>query len=334
MRHTPKLAAVAIAILASVACKSVVTGNEGNFRFSYLADEAFLDFNKAIAVGAKLDVNVTQVGDDQPVGLTDAAAEDPAVFGTEITGANIVTITGLAEGNTELQVKGTNTSGEEQTDSVNLRVLVPDIHRMRHSCQNFNGVEATDYAYLTGQSVYVPFDFEANANSGTEPVIGYGYYPIQIDGPATLDASFQGSQYMRIDMGAPGSVTFTSDIDASTLDLTIVDEADIDGVLQPIAFVLEDIDVGDVNPFYVLPSAAGMPICQADVTLAVASTTPDICDVRLANSLAGNGSDQGKEFGWFEIEGVAAGMCEYTVTYPTGADGAGATQAFTYEIQP
>jgi len=336
MRTAAQLAAVLTTVALSTACTSTVTGNEGNFRFSYVADEAFLDFNKPIAVGASLDVSVTAVGDDAPVVLSDARVADDTVLSATLAGGNVVTVTGLADGNTELEVKGAAAGQEDLSDSVNLRARVPDIHKLWHTCQNFNGVDASDYAYLAGQPVYIPFDFEVTVASGTEPVIGYGYYPVSSSSPeAVLDTTHQGSQYMRYELGGAGDVTLTSDIDGTTLPFKIITPAEIDGALQPIAFVLEDIDVGDRNPFYVLPSAAGRPVCQADITVEVASTSPSLCTVSLlADNAAGEASDAGKEYGWFQIEGLAAGMCTYTVTYPDGNAGAGATAEFSYEIQP
>jgi hypothetical protein len=44
------------ALLLTVACQSTLTGNEGNFQFSYDADDWITDFNKPIAVGAYLDI--------------------------------------------------------------------------------------------------------------------------------------------------------------------------------------------------------------------------------------------------------------------------------------
>jgi hypothetical protein len=329
-RSVIQLSVVAATLVAAVACRSVTTGNEGNFRFSYVADERIFDFNKPIAVGASLDMDVTSSGDDSPIELESVESSDTAVMEAELNGGNSLTVTATGDGNVLISVKGTGPEGEA-TDSINLNARVPEVHKLGHTCQNFNGIDATEYAYLVDQPVYVPFEFEM---SNGQPVIGYGYYPISIDAGAMLDESHQGSQYMRLDLDALGLTTITSDIDGTTLQLNVIEHGDIDGVLQPFAFVLEDIDVGDVNPFYVLPSAGGRPVCQADTVIEVASITPDICDVRLANSLAGDTSDQGKEFGWFEVEGIAAGLCEYTVTYPNENGGAGATETFAYDIEP
>jgi hypothetical protein len=109
-----------------------------------------------------------------------------------------------------------------------------------------------------------------------------------------------------------------------------VTASSIDGAAEPTAYVAEDIDVGDTNAFYVLPSVGGVPICQADIPKVVTSDTPTICDVRDA----GAADENVHEYGWFEIEGIAAGPCVYTVTFPDGNAGTGASAQFTYEIQP
>jgi hypothetical protein len=122
-------------------------------------------------------------------------------------------------------------------------------------------------------------------------------------------------------------------IDETTLDLEIVAEAQIDGVVEPIAVVIEDIDVGDTNPFYVLPSVGGVPVCQANAIKTVESATPDICTIRERAAPEGT-SDADFEYGWFDVTGESQGTCEYVVTYPNGNDGAGVSETFTFEIEP
>lgn len=322
MNTITRLAVVASVVTALAACESRVTGNEGNFQFSYQSDDRIFDFNKPIAVGAFLDIDVEDAGDQAPIQLDGASTDDPALEVVEVSG-NTVTVQGTAEGNVLLEVTGARDGGEKLTDSVNLLARIPDLHNLRHTC----GADGM-VAYRAGTQPYVPFDFEMENG---QPVIGYGYYPVTLSA-GSVDMSHLGHQYMRIDLEgiAAGSHTLTSDLDGTALDMTIVEEAAIDGVAEPIAFVLEDIDVGDRNPFYVLPMVGDRTVCQAVVDMTVTSNTPDICAVRNANSIAGESTDAGKETGWFEIEGVAEGTCEYTVTYP----GSGASQVFTYPIEP
>lgn len=318
---------VPAALLLVTGCESVVTGNEGNFRFEYDADDRVFDFNKPVAVGARLDLRVIDAGDDAPIELVDASTDDPAVLDVVSFEGNGFTLEGTGDGEVLITVKGAREGGEELSDSVNMLARVPDVHRLSHTC----GADGST-AYLANQPIYVPFEFE---RSNGQPVIGYGYYPVQSSSPeVTLDSTWQDAQWMRFDLGAAGAATITSDIDGTVLNLAVIDEAAIDGAAQPIAFVLEDIDVGDTNPFYVLPTAGGDTVCQALATYEVTSLTPDLCDVRAIATFAAPNSTEGKESGWFEIEGIAAGTCRYTVRYPLGAAGVGASTDFEYPIQP
>lgn len=321
MTHT-KLAGAASAILMLAACDSTLTGNEGNLVFSYDADDNVFDFNKPIAIGAKLDLKVAEAGTLASVELEAATSSDEGILAIDSFGGDILTLAGLGDGNVLIDVETT----DGVTDSVNMNARAPEVLVLGHTCDVDGG------AYLVGDQVYVPFEMEM---TNGQPVIGYGYYPLAISDETLLtrDAEYNGQQFMRFDVLAAGTVTLTSEIDATTLDLTLAEEGAIDGVTEPIAFVLEDIDVGDTNPFYVRPSVGGTTMCQSTATVEVASLTPTICDVRGIGSDVAAG-DARYEHGWFEIEGIAEGTCEYTVTYPNGAAGAGASGQFSYPIQP
>ncbi len=327
---TRLLAPLALAGLmtVTVGCRSRITGNEGNFQFSYVADERVNDFNKPIAIGASLDIEVTDVGQLRPVTLSAAESDDTAVLEvTSFEGSN-VTVHGVADGEPLLSVTGTTASGEELSDSVNLLVRAPEVLRLAHTCSTTGTA-----AYITSQRVYVPFEME-RANG--QPIIGYGLYPATPSDAAalTLDAAASNQQFMAFDTGAAAAtLTLDSDIDDTSLAVQLVDQGAIDGVEEPIAFVLEDIDVGDVNAFYVRPTTGGTTICQADIDKTVQSDTPAVCDVRVRGE-AEEGGDAVHEFGWFEIEGVAAGTCSYTVTFPGGSGGGGTSAQFSYPIQP
>lgn len=323
MTHT-KLALAAVSILALAACDSTLTGNEGNLTFSYDADDDVFDFNKPIAVGASLDVRVAEVGTGTPATVTAASSDDELIIEVSDFAADTITLTGTGDGNMLLSVEA-DTSDGAVSDSVNMNAAVPEVLLLNHSCGTDGGV------YLTGDQVYVPFEMEM---SNGQAVIGYGYYPVTSSDEAIVkrDTEWNGQQWMRYDAVAPGSATIDSNIDDTSLAFTVADEASIDGVAEPIAFVLEDIDVGDVNPFYVLPTVGGTTVCQATATMSVASDTTTICDVRSTSEDVAAGEAE-YEHGWFEIEGLATGTCQYTVTYPNGASGAGTSMQFSYEIQ-
>lgn len=307
-----------------VACSSAVTGNEGNFVFSYAADDNVLDFNKPVAVGARLDLMVTEVGTRKPVSLTDASTDDPAVMEVVEFGGSQLTIEGVGEGNVLVEVAGTTPAGDELTDSVNMNAAIPQVHKLIHTCDRL----ADTAAYLTDNDVVMEFEF---LKENGQNLIGYGYYPITLTGNALeLDAEASGQLWMQLVIGpTPGTVQMVSDIDGTKRTLEVVAPGSIDGVREPVDFVWEDIDVGDTNAFYVLPTVGELVVCQAQTPMEVESLTPEICSVKDTGQTNDN-----SEWGWFDVTGVAAGTCEFQVTYPAGNGGAGASATFTYPIEP
>lgn len=325
MTRTTALAALA---LLGTGCLSTLTGNEGNFQFSYDADDRVLDFNKPIAVGAFLDLEVRDVGARQPVSLTSAAFDDPSVLTVSSFADHRVTVQGVSSGQALLEVAGTTSAGTALTDSVNLLARVPEVMKLWHTC-----TDADTAGYLVNSRAWVPFDLEM-ANS--QPVIGYGYYPVTTSDPVLgLNETDSFASHLALDVGAtPGSPTLTSDIDGTTLTMRVFSADQIDGVVEPIGFVWEDIDAGDSNSFYVLPSVKGQPICQANTAKTVTSLTEDICTVSDGQLPQNNAPAQLYEYGWFQVTGVAEGTCRFEVTYPAGNDGLGASGEFEVEIEP
>ena len=321
-----RLAFTTVLILAMAACESRLTGNEGNFQFSYDADDRVLDFNKPIAVGARLDIDVNDVGARRPVSLTSANMDDTTVLNVSSFNGQTVTVEGMGDGQALLTVAGTTSSGAALTDSINLLSRVPEVHRMWHTC-----TEEALGGYLADTNAWVGFDLEM-ANS--QPVIGYGYYPITPSSPELEVLENTSQSHMWIGVGSNAAThTITSNIDDTTLDMAIVTPGQIDGVVEPVVFFIEAVEVGETNSAYVLPSVGGMPVCQANLEKTVATDTPDACTVNDRRPLNTETGDQ-FEFGWFEIVGLNPGMCRFTVTYPAGNEGAGASAEFEVTIEP
>ncbi len=315
-----------LALAVAAGCQSRLTGNEGNLVFSYPADDDVVDFNKPVAVNAFLDLQVWEVGTNLQVTVDEASFDDPAVLEVMSVSGQTVTIHGEGDGAALLSVEVTTRDDEPLTDSVNMLARAPEVHRLGHTCAT--GGTA---AYLVSNHVYVPYEFEmANGQS----VIGYGWYPVEAQADAvSLDDDDSGQQFMAFDVGtAAATETLVSGVDGTAITMEIVEPASLDGVEEPIAWVVEDIDVGDVNAFYVRPTVGGVTVCQADTDKTVVSDTPAICDVR--DRPQGVEGGAAYEYGWFEIEGVAEGTCRYTVTFPAGGGGAGASAQFSWEIEP
>ncbi len=314
---------IALSALTAIGCQSTLTGNEGNFTFSYWADDWVNDFNKPIAVGASLDLEVRGVGTNTAVDLTSATYDDPAVLDVTSFDGKDITVLGMGVGLALLEVEGT-LDGESLTDSVNMQSKVPEVLVLAHTCTGANAG-----AYLVDHDVVVAFEMEM---SNSQPVIGYGYYPVELAATsATVNTASESQIWISVSTGDTAeTVTMSSTIDDTTLSLEIAAEGQIDGVQEPIAFVIEDIDVGDVNAFYTRPMIGELVVCQSDVVMEVVSDTPGTCAIH-EHDPDGDGEH---ETGWFAVEGVAEGTCQYTVTYPGGAEGVGVSEQFSYTIEP
>lgn len=311
-------------LLFAAGCTSRLTGNEGNLVFSYVSDDDVTNFNKPVAVGARLDLSVAEVGTNLPVTVTAASFDDASILDVADFSGATVTVSGEGDGGALLSVEATTVGGEATSDSVNMLAATPEVLVLAHTCT----AEETA-VYLAEQRVWVPFEMRM---SNGQPVIGYGYYPVTVEGKAlAVDGSAKDQQYMAVDTAATeGSVVLRSDLDDETLTVEVRADTAIDGVEEPIPFVLDDIDAGDTNAFYVRAMVGDLVVCQGDTQKTVESLTPDICEVRDSNPT----DTPDHEYGWFEIEGVAAGTCEYTVTFVEGAGGEGVSETFTYPIEP
>lgn len=326
MKRAITLIAVVCAALGA-GCRTRLTGNEGNLVFSYWSDDDVTNFNKPIAVGAWLDLKVAKVGGGR-VEVAAASFDDAAILDVAGTSGNLITVMGVGDGGALLQVDAVTPDGEALHDSVNLLARTPEVIKLGHTCTLDERA-----AYLVDQEVWLSYEMEM-ANG--QPVIGYGYYPLSFDaqGPS-LDADASGSWWVTVQTGSQtGAAALRSEIGDAERVLEIRRPWDVDGVQEPIAGVVEDIDVGDVNPFYVRPMVGDLVVCQGDLRKEVTPLTPEICDVRDAEAPSDADEAARAEHGWFEIEGVAEGTCEYEVRFPDAAGGLGVAGVFSYAIEP
>lgn len=310
----------------AVGCTSTTTGNEGNLDFSYTADDQVTNFNKPVAVGAKLELRVQETGTRREVEVTDAMSDDNGVLEVDTFSSDRVIVVGKGDGNALIEVSAEVPSGEVVSDSVNMLAAVPEVLKLRHSCTT--GEMEAKY-FVDTDNVLIGYDME---KSNGQPVIGYGYFPIETSGEAelTLNESSTDQAHFHFDVGTmPGMSMIASTIDESTLEFEVVTVADVDGIEGNPANDLR-LHVDETEFFHVWPTVTDVRVCQSEATMTAETSTPDICAV----SAVEPPSDQGSLdiTGWVKVEGKAFGTCEFTVTYPDGADGAGVTSDFTAEV--
>ncbi len=318
------LSALVATFALAAACQSRLTGNEGNLEFLYPADDNIADFNKPIAVGARLDLRARAVGTLLPVAVKSASSDDANVLQVVSTSGDSLTVEGVSAGGALISVEATKANGEAVSDSVNMLARVPEVLKMRHFCT----VDPTA-RYLVGQDVLVPFDME---RTNGQPVIGYGYHPITITPAAglTLDTATKDQAHFRLKTAATKqTVTMASTIDSRQIQLELVEQGDIDGALlaEPVGMAR----VGHSVFFLVRPSVAGKVVCQARADVEVTTKTPDVCTVGALQTARTNDSPT-TTWGWVEVKGKAVGKCNFEVKYLLGAAGAGSATDLTVDV--
>lgn len=328
MKTTAQVLTLASAMALATGCYSSTTGNEGNLEFRYTTTDSVGNFNKPLAVGAKLELRVYDAGtSNAEATIEEVSSSDPSILEVSKGGGNTIIVEAVGDGSARVEVTAT-VNGASETDSIDMLGRVPEVLTAYHLCREQS--DRTGY-YLTGQEAFVPFDMKL---SDGQDVIGYGYYPVSFDPDAaiTVDSDSTDQDFIRLELGdEAGEVTMSSDIDDTTLTFQLVAEADIDGAELADPGVAE---VGQTELFQLLPTTAGNPICQARATFDVTSDTPEVCDVRplAAGEEADAIESLSREVNWIEVEGKAAGECAFTATYPEGNGGMGASASLTVNV--
>lgn len=312
-------------------CDASITGEQGNLEFRYMTDDGVSDFNKAIAVGAKLDLRVYKAGTgaSRDVTIKEAVSESSDTLAVSNTSGNAFTVEGVAAGTARLSVKATDQSGVTLDDSVTMRAAVPEVLKLKHLC---GGDDQARRLYMAGKPAYVMFDMEL---SDGQPVVGYGYYPVKATPEAafTVKTDSRDQQFLQVTMGAEaGEAEITSTIDAAKLPLTIVTEGQIDGAKLDSA---DAVGVGKTALLTFSPTVGGEGVCQAQITYEVTSSTPEICTVKAITSEDVDEEVQAllRKYSWFEVSGVAVGDCKLSLTMPNAAAGAGHTAELSVSVQ-
>ena len=312
-----------LSILVVSGCESSITGNAGQLRFAYDSNEDVFNFNKPIAVGATLDLRVTDFSDQRDAFVIAASTKDPEVIQVADFTGNTVTLIGSGDGNTLVKVSANDHMGIERDDSVNMMAREVEVLRMEHTC-----TDDLEGHYLTGHRVRVPFELELNDGN---PLIGDGFYPVTDEpaGQITIDRTVREQEWMIIDTGnQAGVVSLRSDVDATRLDLAIVPPEAIDGASLPFG-APSSVRRGGSVLLWVLPTANGRPICQGITERSVETLTPEICTVRDAAGAAEDSNDGRHESGWIELRGHQNGTCQYRVRYPAS----GASADFMVQVR-
>ena len=318
LKQRGALAAVTISSLCCAHCgliESTTTGELGNLSFSYDAKDELFNFNKPIALGAKLRITVRDAGGAPGTGadVKSAATNNPSVAKVVSFEDSDVIVEGLADGEFALEVSAeVGFPAESKEDRVSMLVREPEVLKIGHACKSFGANKAY---YLVGHHIELTFEMEL---ADGQDVIGYDYYPIELDNPdlATLTRGHEEAKIFKFTLGSrPGDLLISSTVDDTKATIGIVDEAAIDGARMLGA----EKDLGAIGTLRrVRPTVGGEDICSSELDREVSSLTPDICKVTKGDK---------PEYVRFEFEpGSLNETCQFEVTYPGGNGGEGMTQ--------
>ncbi len=298
--------------LAAVApaCETTLSGEEGNFTFSYAADDDPLDTGKPLAAGAKLQLRVAQAGTNRTVEVTQATSDDASVMKVHSFSGNRVIVQGVADGGARLDVRGNVSNGTEQADHITLQVREAKKLVLSHAC-------------ATGETAAYPVDvdaavvYELQLASG-QPVVGYGYWPVTLapeDGLA-LDQTSTSQQFMVFRTGTtPGDVTMTSTIDDAALTLRLVELSAIDGAAFH-RISTRQVKVDGTSVVNVVPTVGDLAVCGALTQVAVTNDSPEVCDVTPTGTAPESEDTPTNSFGWVTVKGKEVGTCAFTISWP------------------
>ncbi len=309
--RTPLVVTLAASFVMS-ACVSRQTGKDGNLEFRYQTDDIFVDFDKPIAVGAKLDLFVHPIDGEEGATVTveTAASDSAATIDVTSHSGNVIYLEAKAAGTAEITVSA-DLPGLQGivSDRVDIRSAVPDVVKAWHLCKK---VDERSGVYLTSQNLWIPFELEGDDG---RPVIGYDYYPVEFEPAESVAVQYghKNQQFIRLKTtDTPQDVAMRSTLNDMELNLKVVTHDAIDGA--ELATPGREITSGSTDIAHVFPTVGGQRVCQAQTSFSVVSTTPAVCDVRNLIEL-GERDDLFRQYGWLEVEGIKAGRCAFEVNY-------------------
>lgn len=317
------VASVALCALGVASgCESLLTGNEGHLLFSYAAVDELSDFNKPIAVGAKLDLTVREAGTRAQVDLVVARSESADVLRVvDFSTKGPIVLEGVADGTARIAVRAKLKSGATVDDSVDMQARKPEVLKLRHVCS-----PDTEAAYFVDTDVLIPFDMELRSGKA---LVGYGLYPVDVEpaAGAVFDAASKDQENFHVHTAAtPGLVTLSSRVDSNTLGMRLVHIGDIDGGALSPASLDDKVPVNAIGSVRVLPTVAGQYVCCPQTPMTVVNDTPEICDVLALGEATCVVS------GFVTVRGKAEGTCSFRASWAAGGAGAGVEATATVPI--
>lgn len=317
-----------ISLITISACIPSAQGVNDNITFSYDAKGG--QFSRAVAIGASLELEVRDNG-NKKLFVREVTIDEPDIFKVVERGESSITLKAIGDGNTMVSVIAQNSSGQTVTDEILMRASKPATIKVTHACADED--ELVGY-YLKAQEIELPI---VALNQDDGELVGVGGDLVELNAELAQLVSLNLSrQTLKLKLGeTPGEVELKSAYDANFKRvIKIVEPAQIDDITLEQG---DEVVVGSGSFMTVRPAIMGGAICGSTLPLTITTLTPEVCDVATVTERLSE-ADQPVDpaalgdSGLIDVEGKAAGDCKFTVTYPQGAAGAGASAEFTVKI--
>lgn len=305
------MVALGIMVGLGTGCGVELGGKEGNLNFRYrnATFESGVQTG-ALAVGAKVDVEVRQPDGDGALPITEAFSEAADIIDVISRKTNSFTLEALKAGEAEIGVKARAglTSLEDAVDiqSAELEKVTISDH-------------CTDSVFLTGTTGY--FRYRMNDAAGKR-LTGYGLYPVEVE-PSTggdVDQMFNLLGLMAVNIGSEaGEYKLTSELAEQDFTFVVVAPEEIASVdfmdgdeveEQSGEEVYQQVSVGEKLPVvaFAMEVQDGRQICGSSAqAIELSTSTPEICKPTYQFLSA---------LHMVNVEGLEAGECEVTLSIP------------------
>ncbi len=337
MKTTTKLLfALSTAALLTAGCDPQISGEQGNLALTFdNGASAGATGSSPLAVGATLDYSAHLEGDkNQKVSFTSATSSDDSVILVDGVEGGLMTLEGIGDGEAIIDVDADGPDGAI-ADSFTLDAATVDALEFAHPC-----APEDEAVYLVDHDINLHYKMRSDGRLA----VGHGHYPVTLDpadGAELTNTTTNGLLPLQSSSEA-GVVTVSSELeDASDIDLTFIEEGDIDGV----QVFEEEFDlptsVDSTLDLHLLPTVEGLlsavegpvPVCQSDIEMTVTNDTPETCELAYGPAER----EESSLFNLYEpnalaVTGKAEGTCEFTVTIPAANDGQGADASFSVDV--
>lgn len=313
--------------LSILACgSSSVEGDEGNIKFIYDTGEPTGD-NPNFAVGTKIRIRGERIieesdsedGEDTAqLSFTDVSSSDSDVIAVRDVPGDSFELESLKSGEATITAEA-ESDGATISDKVTFEAEEVDDHTLEHRCVYEKSNDGEMEAYLSDQDVFVGMSLK---NGSDETIVGYGYYPVSVDGPADVREDHEEVGHLKLHTGTDtGVVTVESDIGSALAQFEVLEASKISALKW--YEKVNDVDLGVKvgKEFYLHPvfEVEGRRICNGRTDYAIDVATEDVCDVE---AVAGPGGEEDilgrleRPASTLVVEGKEKGTCEFTVALP------------------